>query len=107
MKNRFLSLILILCMVVGMMTGCDLFGKKAEFIDYAAQVTLNLESDETIKQEVTVKNYIDGDTTHFNVPKSIEPSGVLKARYIACNTPESTGKIEEWGKKASNFTKGM
>ena len=29
----------------------------------------------------------------------------MKARYLAVNTPESTGKIEEWGKKASNFTK--
>ena len=105
MKNKFLSLILLLCMVVGMMAGCVNNSGKPEFIDYAAQVTLNLESDETIKQVVTVKNYIDGDTTHFNVPTSIEPSGVLKARYLACNTPESTGKIEEWGKKASNFTK--
>ena len=103
MKNKLLSLILLLCLVVGTLTGCG--GKdKLEFIDYAAQVTLDMES-ATIKQEVTVKNFIDGDTTHFNVPTSIEPLGVLKARYIACNTPESTGKIEEWGKKASNFTK--
>ena len=29
----------------------------------------------------------------------------MKARYLAVNTPESTGKIEEWGKKASAFTK--
>jgi hypothetical protein len=33
------------------------------------------------------------------------PGGVLKGRYLAINTPESTGKIEEYGKKASNFTK--
>jgi DNA/RNA endonuclease YhcR with UshA esterase domain len=33
------------------------------------------------------------------------PGGVLKARYLAVNTPESTGKIEEFGKKASSFTK--
>ena len=32
-------------------------------------------------------------------------NGVLKARYIAINTPESTGSIEPWGKKAANFTK--
>ena len=30
---------------------------------------------------------------------------VLKARYLAINTPESTGKIEPWGKTASNYTK--
>lgn len=63
------------------------------------------ESSETVKTKVTVKSYIDGDTTHFFVPTSISEDGVLKARYIAINTPESTGKIEEWGKKASAFTK--
>ena len=30
---------------------------------------------------------------------------VLKARFLAVNTPESTGKIEEYGKQASDFTK--
>lgn len=63
------------------------------------------ESSETVKTKVTVKSYIDGDTTHFFVPTSISEDGVLKARYIAINTPESTGKIEEWGKRASEFTK--
>ncbi len=74
------------------------------FVDYASQVRLDTRA-ETLRQEVTVHAFVDGDTTHFNVPKSINPEGVLKARYIAINTPESTGKIEEWGKKASAFTK--
>ena len=78
--------------------------EQAEFEDYAASITLDMQS-ETVKQEVTVRTYVDGDTTHFNVPESVSASGVLKARYIAINTPESTGKIEEWGKKASSFTK--
>ena len=73
--------------------------------DYAASVKLDLESSETLKQEVTVHAYIDGDTTHFNVPESVMPGGVLKARYLAINTPESTGKIEPWGKTASEYTK--
>ncbi len=73
--------------------------------DYAASVKLDLNSSETLKQEVTVHAYIDGDTTHFNVPESVMPGGVLKARYLAINTPESTGKIEPWGKTASNYTK--
>ena len=63
------------------------------------------ENSETVKVKVTVKSFIDGDTTHFNVPSSIVGDGVLKARFLAVNTPESTGKIEEWGKKASEFTK--
>ena len=73
-------------------------------VDYVSQLKLDLNS-ETAKVQVTVKNYIDGDTTHFNVPTSVDASGVLKARYLAINTPESTGTIEEWGKAASNFTK--
>ena len=76
----------------------------SEPIDYAAQVKLNMSS-ETAKQEVTVKTFVDGDTTHFHVPSEIEPSGVLKARFLAINTPESSGKIEEYGKAASRFTK--
>lgn len=72
--------------------------------DYASDVRLDMNSD-TVKQVVTVRTFVDGDTTHFNVPQSISANGVLKARYIAINTPESTGKIEEYGKKASNFTR--
>jgi len=73
-------------------------------IDYAASVKLDMNSD-TLKQEVTVKTFIDGDTTHFYVPKSLMDTGFVKVRYLAINTPESTGKIEEWGKAASVFTK--
>ena len=75
-----------------------------EVVDYAASVKLDMSST-TAKTEVTVKTFVDGDTTHFNVPTSVMPTGVLKARYLGINTPESTGKIEEWGKKASRFTR--
>ena len=75
-----------------------------EYVDYAASVELNMASD-SAKAEVTVKTFIDGDTTHFNVPESVMETGVLKARYLSINTPESTGKIEEYGKAASNFTR--
>ncbi len=70
-----------------------------DHIDYATSVKLDMNSP-SLKDEVTVKSYIDGDTTHFYTS-----SGVVKARYLAINTPESTGKIEEWGKSASNFTR--
>ena len=72
--------------------------------DFASEVKLNMRSD-TLKQEVSIHGFVDGDTTHFNVPTSVVDTGILKARYLAINTPESTGKIEEWGKKASNFTR--
>ena len=75
----------------------------SESIDYAASVKPS--GADTEKQEVTVKSFVDGDTVHFFVPESIMPSGVLKARFIGIDTPESTGKIEEYGKAASEFTK--
>jgi endonuclease YncB( thermonuclease family) len=73
-----------------------------EILDWADDIQ---PSADTLKQEVTVKSFIDGDTTHFFVPEEVNPEGVLKARYLAVNTPESTGKIEEYGKAASRFTR--
>ena len=78
-----------------------------EWIDYASTLKLDMSSN-TLKLEATVKSFIDGDTTHFYVDQTKcekAKDGVLKARYIAINTPESTGKIEPWGKAASNFTR--
>jgi len=116
--NRLLSLLLLLCIAAGCMAGCGTGpvedGTKATettgatelpVYDYVAETKLNLTATDTVKQEVTVKSFIDGDTTHFFVPESVREGGVLKARYLAINTPESTGQIEEWGKKASAFTK--
>ena len=72
-----------------------------EILDWADDIQ---PSADTVKQAVTVKSFIDGDTTHFFVPEEVNPEGVLKARFLAVNTPESTGKIEEYGKAASRFT---
>lgn len=85
--------------------GGDNGGAQVEHIDYVSQLKLNLNSETAKFVNVTVKNYVDGDTTHFNVDSSVIPGGVLKARYLAINTPESTGKIEAYGHKASRFTK--
>ncbi len=122
MKNckRMLALLLLLCLLLSSMAGCGnkdaddknddssttttTVASDSEFVDYVEKTKLDLNSD-TKKLEVTVHAYIDGDTTHFNVPRDIADNGVLKARYMGINTPESTGKIEEWGKKASTFTK--
>lgn len=116
MKN--LSKILLLLLVVSLLLCCFVACEPKEpqgpdepgdttpleHVDYVSQLTLD-ENSETPKQKVTVKLYIDGDTTHFNVPSSVISGGVLKARYLAINTPESTGQIEPYGKKASDFTK--
>jgi len=112
-----LSCIFLLCVGLILLGGCNAKNEiteqkvsevqKAEpkeFVDYAASVSLNMASD-SVKQEVTVKTFIDGDTTHFYVPENVMDTGVLKARYLSINTPESTGKIEEYGKAASDFTK--
>lgn len=86
------------------------YKEEIEFIDYASQVKFNPDSGR-IYAYVTVKSYIDGDTTHFDVKSIHGGSGdgisdeFVKARYLAINTPESTGVIEPWGKKASNYTK--
>ena len=77
---------------------------EPEFVDFASMLKFDKNSSR-VKAEVTVHAAIDGDTTHFNVDTSIVPTGILKARYLGINTPESTGIIEPWGKKASNYTK--
>ena len=117
MLKKLLCLLMALCLTAGLLAGCGepttgpvtdatqpATPAPTENVDYAASVKLDMNS-ATAKQEVTVKQFIDGDTTHFHVPASLMPGGVLKGRYLAVNTPESTGKIEEYGKKASNFTK--
>ena len=105
-KMSLVLAVLLICLPV--LTACKGGDEKdspdAEPVDYATSVKLDMNSD-TLKQTVSVKTFVDGDTTHFNVPESVMPGGVFKARYLAINTPESTGKIEEWGKKASNFTR--
>ncbi len=106
---RYASLLLVLALTVCSLAGCGEPTPSggegtAELIDYVGQLKLDMSSS-TLKQEVTVKTFVDGDTTHFNVPEKVNSTGVLKARYLAVNTPESTGKIEEWGKAAAAFTR--
>lgn len=105
--TRFLSVLLAAVMLFSV-TACKknvgTDGSSTEAKDYATLLKLDMSSD-TLKEVVTVKTFIDGDTTHFYVPESVMEGGVLKARYLAINTPESTGKIEEYGKAAAAFTK--
>lgn len=113
---RLLSLLLLLCVVISGFAGCDILNSitgggdntppanEHVHVDYVGQTKLDRNSG-TLQLEVTLKSHIDGDTTHFFVPNTVDATGVMKARYLAVNTPESTGKIEEWGKAASTFTK--
>ena len=111
MKKTALSLLLTLFCAFGLFaSNGGVASKEAALtanaedavVDYAAEAVLDFDA-ETQTMEVDVKQYIDGDTTHFYADGF--DNGVLKARYAAVNTPESTGKLEEWGKKASNFTR--
>ena len=95
-----------LILTSGSLIGCG----GPRFIDYAhnGSVTLNLDYVghtflEDGIQEVTLKQHIDGDTDHFWLDDG--QTEILKSRYYGIDTPESTGNIEPWGKKASAFTK--
>ena len=109
---RLFSFIIAILMSLATFVACDKGnseessdgGSGVEHVDYVDELKLDMSSD-TLKKEVTVKAFIDGDTTHFNFPGGQFAEGVMKARYLSINTPESTGKIEEWGKAASKFTK--
>lgn len=115
-KFRLLPLILLLALAAALIfTSC---GEEAEetgwnyvrdpsLPDYATKVSLNtagLESDfdKTGRGLVTVEQFIDGDTVHFWNNSHTE---VIKVRFLAIDTPESTGKVEPWGKPASIYTK--
>ena len=125
MKNlsKLLVLLLALAMLAGCFAACDsgknpeeptaesitgegdtLSGENKEFVDYASTVKFDPNSGRA-HATVTVRTFVDGDTTHFNIDHPAFDGGILKARYLGINTPESTGQIEPWGKKASTYTK--
>lgn len=75
--------------------------------DFATQVTLNTtdidaDFEKTGRGRVTIDLFIDGDTAHFY---NNSKSEIIKVRFLAIDTPESTGKVEPWGKPASIYTK--
>ncbi len=111
----FISLIAAVVLAIPVLCAACSTDELGDPVDYVGPLKLDLTS-VTKKQEVTVRLFVDGDTTHFDPKKDstitsynaadfTDTEGYIKARYIAINTPESTGKIEEWGKKASNFTR--
>lgn len=85
------------------MTSCG----SSEMIDYVSQtkiVSTNWKTSnyrETGVGIVTLKKNVDGDTAHFYAGST---SYVIQGRFNGVDTPESTGVIEPWGKKAAAFT---
>lgn len=82
--------------------------KKIDYVnDGTVKLTLDYKDHDFYKDglgAVVLKTCIDGDTAHFT---PIIDSGVgdIKSRFYGIDTPESTGKVEPYGKAASNFTK--
>ena len=110
--TKLLAFILLLCIAATTLTSCEvldqvlgMLGLGNQAVDYAGSVVLDWASDSAKCEVQSVKTFVDGDTTHFYVPTSVNSAGFVKARYLGIDTPESTGKIEKWGKAASKFTR--
>ena len=86
----------------------------ANWIDYAANSDVKLALEYNGKDfyvdgigQFSLKTAIDGDTAHFTPKVDNGNIGTMKARFFGIDTPESTGKVQEWGKPASKYTKKM
>ncbi len=98
--------LLVSCVETGETEGWN-YVRSADLPDFATKVRLNTDGldsdfDVTGRGYVTVEQFIDGDTVHFRNNSRTE---VIKVRFLAIDTPESTGKVEPWGKPASIYTK--
>lgn len=51
------------------------------------------------KKEVYLEKCVDGDTAWFKIENS-----TIKTRFLAIDTPESTNRIDPYGKEASEYT---
>ena len=124
MKNKFL---LLLTTVAMLLTGCQSGGKTGKQCtnDEYTPITDSLklaQEDELAGKKfagedssaldhyglVTLRSCTDGDTANFTQPDYVDTTGTvvsIKTRFLGVNTPESTAKVEPWGKKASLFTK--
>lgn len=110
MKKNVLSLVLLASLMgFSSLSSCTTEASQQssplELVDYVSQVKLSMEYEGKNfltdgAGEATVKQYVDGDTTHFIELDKRE----VKTRYGGINTPESTAQIQKWGKSASIFT---
>ena len=86
--------------------------QKEKFIDYAhngsCTLSLDYQGVDFFTQgvgEFELWMAIDGDTAHFTPKVTKTSNDTVKARFYGIDTPESTGRVQEYGKQASNFTK--
>ena len=116
LKTTLITLFCIGFVTLGV-SACKGGGKKKvpydeNFVDYVHDGSVTLSLDYTGRDfykdgigQFTLKTAIDGDTAHFTPLVDSEHIGTMKARFYGIDTPESTGKVQEYGKPASNFTK--
>ena len=109
--NRLSSIITKIVFAGLVITGVA--GCKAKFHDYTTDGSVQLELDYEGKDfyvdgigEVELAHTIDGDTAHFTPKVDSTNQGLIKSRFFGIDTPESTGKVQEYGHAASDFTKG-
>ena len=81
----------------------------AGWVDYAANGSIKLTLDYNGRtfakdgvEKVTLFQSIDGDTAHFS--PSSPNDDLIKSRFYGVDTPESTGKVQPYGKEASYYT---
>lgn len=104
--NKFYKLLLILVLFLGLSftIGCgeEPLEINTDLTD-SFMLTSSYENKNFLNDgigKVTLSLNVDGDTAHFR-----DSSGkYFSARFLMINTPESTGKVDPWGKKASEFT---
>ena len=111
--NRFTSFIktaVFTGLVLAGTAGVTACGPK--FHDYTKDGSVTLELDFKGKDfyvdgigEFELAHTIDGDTAHFTPKVDSTHTGLMKARFFGIDTPESTGKVQEYGHAASDFTK--
>ena len=87
-------------------------GSKPTKIDYAHNGSCTLALDYKNVDfftkgvgEFNLWTCIDGDTAHFNPIVTTTSRNIVKSRFYGVDTPESTGRVQPYGKQASNFTK--
>ena len=108
--TSFIKTVLFAGLVIAGTAGVSACGPK--FHDYTTDGSVSLMLDFHDKDfyvdgigEFELAHTIDGDTAHFTPKIDSTHQGLMKARFFGIDTPESTGKVQEYGHAASNFTK--
>lgn len=116
MKNSMFKKVLVgigATLLLSSTIGCnDSKPSGPKFIDYAhngsCTLSLNYAGVDFFTKgvgEFDLWMAIDGDTAHFTPKVTTTSTETVKARFYGIDTPESTGRVQEYGKAASNFTK--